>query len=231
MDSPLSWVNWNSGQPRGNGGSSTGTDNCVVRLRTNVTLGKWNDVDCTTSLKFYCDSNSNYCWLVTVRNVVAARSCFHRVGHSVHMEGMYPSMHRQPLPFLGRNPPLRSACWDTHPLLPTACWDTHPLLPSACWDTHTPWQGVWRGVREGGVPWKGGCKGVCCERDAVKTGCCERTQPPFLVNKREVSILLVFFLVFTTFSWCLDYDSENHGQFSVFIDLVQNMFDREDTAV
>ena len=39
------WVNWNSGQPTGNGGSSTGTDDCVVSLRTNVTLGKWNDVD------------------------------------------------------------------------------------------------------------------------------------------------------------------------------------------
>ena len=88
--------------------------------------------------------------------------CSHWVHVSQHALG------RQPCPFLGRHPPLRSACWDTH-----------PLPPSACWDTHTTWQGVWRGVREGGVLWKGGCKGVCCERGAVKTGCCERTPTPF----------------------------------------------------
>ena len=59
----------------------------------------------------------------TVRNVVAARLCFHR-RLSFCSGGVYPSMHwadppdRHPFP-LGRHPPgytapLFSACWDTH---------------------------------------------------------------------------------------------------------------------
>ena len=78
--------------------------------------------------------------VVTVRNVVAERLCFHkRVSRILSMGGVYA------LYALGQTPPLPSAWWDTHtpgqtpprqnplarhPLgrhpLPTACWDMHP---------------------------------------------------------------------------------------------------------
>ena len=90
----------------------------------------------------HCKQSLNTSRLITVRNIVAARLCFHRRLWFCS-GGIYPSMHlgkhpsgqtpradtpRQTPP-LGRQTPLGSACWDTHP------------LPSACWDgIHTPCQ-------------------------------------------------------------------------------------------
>ena len=108
--------------------------------------------------------------LVTVRNVVAARLCFHRcLSFCSQGRGMYPNMHPGYTPWadtspeqtkpppgrhpLGRHPPAQCMLGYTPPadtLLPSACWDTPPRADSTPWaDTPCP---VHAGIHT--PPWK-----------------------------------------------------------------------------
>ena len=75
--------------------------------------------------------------LVTVRNVVAARLCFHRcLSFCSQGRGMYPNMHPGYTPWTDTppsrpDPPRVDTPWaDT--LLPSACWDTPPRQTPSC---------------------------------------------------------------------------------------------------
>ena len=48
---PLSWLNWNGGEPNNGSNDHDGNENCVILLKN----GKWNDSACGRDYSYYGD--------------------------------------------------------------------------------------------------------------------------------------------------------------------------------
>ena len=51
-NSTVDFVNWNSGEPNGNG--PDGNENCVHMYASDGEMGKWNDLVCSNKLGYIC---------------------------------------------------------------------------------------------------------------------------------------------------------------------------------
>ena len=52
----INWGNFDIGQPNGTAGDVVGVQDCLSRKPN----GKWNDYNCTTDRKYYCEAGLNF---------------------------------------------------------------------------------------------------------------------------------------------------------------------------
>ena len=46
------WMNWQPGEPNGDGGDALHIQDCIVRM---ITSSKWVDMNCNIAITYYCE--------------------------------------------------------------------------------------------------------------------------------------------------------------------------------